>query len=159
MNTSISVSIILVVGFCFYFLALLGSAVVMLDGRNDLIKLITCKIGKLWKLSILILVSLSGVGFYWGEKTARYGSMESFLTLAWVGLFHLSAFLLIVYLFVFVPLRIFKINRSEASMRFVSQLNLVLFPFAALYFVAVIIFAYQSLGSMISINAPAIASF
>lgn len=132
-----------------YSSAFVSSIIVLNEGFKDFSALLAKHFNNLWKWGLAGLIGLSGLGFYWSELVKTEGSVKSFLLFILGASFHLAGLLLIVYLFVFVPLRIFKINKSDASLNFVKKLNLILFPFATVY-VGGLIFLGVQLGCTIN---------
>ena len=137
-----------------YTSAFLSSLIVLKEGAKGFSNLLTKHVNNVWKWGLASLIGLSSFGFYWSELVKTEGTIKSFLVFLLGAFFHLAGLLLIVYLFIFVPLRIFKINKSEASQAFVSRLNLILFPFATIYIGGLIFIGVQLGFALSSFSDP-----
>lgn len=137
-----------------YSSAFLSSIIVLKGGFKQASKFLATHFNNFWKWGILLLIGLSSFGFYWSELLQNEGTVKSFLLFCLGAAFHLACLFLVVYLFIFFPLRVFKINKSSSSKRFINRLNLVLFPVATVYLGGLIFIAVQLGFTINSLSEP-----
>ena len=148
-----TIALILSVIVLTYLMAFVSSLIVIKDGYKGFIEFLSRKMDNIWKWGLLSLLVLSGLGFFWSTVVGLEGNVKSFFQFLLGSGFHLAGMFLLVYLMVFVPLKVFKINRSESSQQFVKKLNYALLPFAAVYLGGLMFLTVQIAGTFFTIDS------
>ena len=152
-----TISLILGIIALTYLLAFVSSIIVIKEGIRGFIGFLSRKMDKNWKWGLLSLLALSTIGFAWSTVVGLEGNVKSFFDFLLGSFFHLSGLFLLVYLMVFIPLKIFKINRSESSQEFVRRLNYVLLPFAFVYLGGLMFLFIQISSTFTTFDSSSIA--